>query len=127
MDKIGLNGLLSCQTLRAFYPTGINMKILAETLWNKKVSLEDIKKYLQAAFGGSAEFVSEYLEKIYSFIDTTSYEHREYLSKPENVEKMIEFVKESRKQLEKIAQDSEGFKKVRRRSPSSQYFRNPRS
>ncbi len=112
LDKIGLNGLLSCQTLRAFYPTGINMKILAETLWNKNVSLEDIKKsYLQAAFGSSAEFVSEYLEKIYSFIDTTSYEHREYLSKPENVEKMIEFVKESRKQLEKIVQDGEGVQK----------------
>ncbi|MEM3426279.1 MAG: DUF4838 domain-containing protein [Thermoproteota archaeon] len=108
LDKIGLNGLLSCQTLRAFYPTGVNMKILAETLWNKNVSLEDVKKnYLQAAFGSSAEFVSEYLEKIYSFIDASNYEHREYLSKPENLEKLLEFVKKSRKQIEKIAQNSD--------------------
>lgn len=115
LDKIGLGGLLSCQTLRAFYPTGINMKILAETLWNKNVSLEDIKsRYLQAAFGGSAQFVSEYLEKIYSFIDTNNYEHREYLSKPESLIKLIEFIKESRKQIEKIAQNSEGL--VQKRS-----------
>lgn len=115
LDKNGLNGLLSCQTLRAFYPTGVNMKILAETLWNKNASLEEIKKrYLQAAFGGSAEFVAEYLEKIYSFTDASSYEHREYLSKPENLEKLLEFVKESRKQIEKIAQNSEGL--VQKRS-----------
>jgi len=108
LDEIGLNGLLSCQTLRAFYPTGISMKILAETLWNKNASLEEIRKrYLQAAFGSSAEFVSEYLEKVYSFIDASSYEHREFLPKPENPAKLLEFVKESRKQIEKIAQNSE--------------------
>ncbi|MEM2599410.1 MAG: hypothetical protein QW482_06815 [Thermoproteota archaeon] len=108
MDKIGLNGLLSCQTLRAFYPTGVNMKILAETLWNKNVSLEDVKKhYFQAAFGSSAEFVSEYLEKIYSFTDASNYEHREYLSKLENLEELLEFAKESRKRIEEIAQNSD--------------------
>jgi len=108
LRELGLNGLLSCQTLRAFYPTGMPMAILAETLWNDGVSLEDIKiRYLKAAFGDDSSFVSDYLEKIYSFVNPNiNYEHGDAIITPqrEKVEELREFVKASRHRIEEIAQ-----------------------
>jgi len=107
LKGLGLNGVLSCQTLRAFYPTGVSMAILAEMLWDRGVSLEDIRgHYLRAAFGNDSSYVSDYLRKIYSFGNPKmDYEHDGAIITPqrEKVEELLEFVKASRHRIEEIA------------------------
>jgi hypothetical protein len=86
------------------------MAILAETLWNKETKIEQLReRYLKAAFGGDASFISDYLEKIYSFIDPKiNYEHRDNIMnlEIEKVQELLEFVKGNRPRLEKIARDA---------------------
>ena len=37
LRDLGLNGIISCQALRSFYPLGLAMNVMAETLWNRDV------------------------------------------------------------------------------------------
>jgi len=108
LEDLGLNGIDSCQTLRAFYPTGIPMAILAETTWNNKVTFEEVRRrYLETVFGEDGQFVSEYLDKIHSFFDAArNYEHRDNLLATEKgkLQELLRFVEESRPRLEKIAE-----------------------
>jgi len=108
LKYLGLNGVLSCQTLRAFYPTGIPMVILGETAWNNRVNLEEItNRYLRASFGEDAPFVSDYLKEIYSFVNPAeNYEHYNIIlaAERDKLQETLKFVKESRMRLRKIAE-----------------------
>jgi hypothetical protein len=65
LERIGLNGMLSCQVMRAAFPTGLPQYTMAKTLWNKNLSFEEIKdEYLSCAFGEKAAVVQEYFEKL---------------------------------------------------------------
>ncbi|MEM3063610.1 MAG: DUF4838 domain-containing protein [Nitrososphaerota archaeon] len=65
LKTIGLNGLISCQIQRMFFPTGLPMYVMASTLWNDKVNLEDlVKEYFTASFGPDGILVKEYLTKL---------------------------------------------------------------
>jgi len=109
LRELGLNGFLSCQTLRAFYPTGIPMAILANTAWNSQASLEEIiKRYLKAAFGEEAAFVSNYLEKIYSFVlPAENYAHRDPVlaADLDKLQELLKFVRKSRERLRRVAKE----------------------
>lgn len=62
LRDIGLNGLISVQVHRVFFPTGYPMTVLGRTLWNRDLSLDEIAKdYFCAAFGEKASQVREYL------------------------------------------------------------------
>lgn len=63
--RLGLRGMNSCQVQRAFFPTSMNMITMAETLWNREVSFEDIAtRYFAAAFGEDGDVVRQYLERL---------------------------------------------------------------
>lgn len=65
LDKIGLNGMVSCQLLRAAFPTGLPQYCMANALWNKHKTFDEVKdEYFTAAFGENAKAVSEYLAEI---------------------------------------------------------------
>ena len=65
LSALKLNGLVSCQTLRAFYPTGLLMESMARSLWNSETDLEQIVDgYLSACFGRSYPLVRSYLEEL---------------------------------------------------------------
>jgi len=65
LEKIGLNGVLSCQLLRSSFPTGLLQYVQASTLWNKRRSFEEIKdEYFITAFGEQAKEVEKYLSTI---------------------------------------------------------------
>ena len=65
LEKIGLNGMVSCQLLRSAFPTGLLQYTMAAALWNKNRSFEEIKdEYFITAFGEQAEAVTEYLSTI---------------------------------------------------------------
>ncbi len=74
LDKLGMNGFISCQIQRNFFPTSIAMTTLAKTLWNKDAEFEDIKSELYtAAFGDdSAEMLCKYFATLSKAFDIGS-------------------------------------------------------
>lgn len=65
LQKIGLNGLISCQVQRVFFPTGFPMYILGRTLWNDKTDFDiTANEYFKAAFGEDGEKCLEYLSML---------------------------------------------------------------
>lgn len=62
LEKIGLNGFMSCQTQRSFLPTGLGMVTMGWSLWDSSMEFENISQdYFRSAFGGDWEIVQEYL------------------------------------------------------------------
>ncbi len=71
LKEMGLDGIVSCQSFRVFYPSGLAMTALAEALWNPDAPWEEIRqRYLEAAYGDHAGFASKYLDRLESFLDT---------------------------------------------------------
>ena len=67
LERIGLNGMISCQLLRNAFPTGLPQYAMASALWNKARSFEEVKdEYFRAAFGESAAAVDAYLAELSS-------------------------------------------------------------
>jgi hypothetical protein len=70
LRELGLDGIVSCQSFRVFYPTGMAMTALAESLWDPDVPWEEMRKrFLRAAYGEHASYVGEYLEKLEGCLD----------------------------------------------------------
>jgi hypothetical protein len=71
LKRIGLDGIVSCQSFRAFYPSGLAMTALADCLWDPDVPWEEMwRGYLEAAYGEHADWAGRYLETIEGFLDT---------------------------------------------------------
>lgn len=70
LAAIGLNGFMSCQTQRAFLPTGLGMYAMAAGLWNPGRSFGAIEEeYFQAAFGPDWRAVRGYLYELSEMFD----------------------------------------------------------
>jgi hypothetical protein len=78
LQKVGLDGLVSCQCTRAFYPMPYLPNVMADTLWDKGVSAEEYRSDLMTiAFGKHGAAVEAYFkEMIGAFQAGESYEHR---------------------------------------------------
>ena len=96
--ELHLNGLVSCQALRSFYPIGLGMESMAVTLWDKDAEIEQmIWDYLAACFGPDAEAVRDYLARLDSLLRPTEAEpHRGALEAgdPERARRILEFTGE---------------------------------
>ncbi len=65
LDKLGLNGMLSCQLQRVGLPDSLPIYGMAKALWNKQADFDTVAdEYFAAAFGKDGKAVREYLEKI---------------------------------------------------------------
>ena len=74
LHQLGLNGNVSCQIQRVFFPSGIVMRAMAEGLWSKDARFEDVlAKYYKDSYGDKGDAVREYLSKISSLF--TVYEN----------------------------------------------------
>ncbi len=70
LHTLGLAGFVSCQTQRAFFPTGLPMAALAQTLWSRDAEFDAIcADYDHASFGEGAETASAYLEAMTAAFD----------------------------------------------------------
>ena len=70
LKDIGLNGYVSCQVQRAFFPTGLPMTVLGRTLWNRGLSFDEISRdYFASAYGPDGKLAREYLTKISELFD----------------------------------------------------------
>jgi hypothetical protein len=71
LRDLGLDGIVSCQSFRVFYPTGMAMNALAESLWNPDVPWEEMRaRFLEAAYAEHGSYVGEYLDRLEDFLDT---------------------------------------------------------
>ena len=62
LRTIGLDGFMSCQNQRVFFPTGLGMAALGRTLWNRDLTFDEIAAgYFAAAFGEGAAQARAYL------------------------------------------------------------------
>ena len=70
IEKLGLNGMISCQLLRAALPTGLPQYGMACALWNNQSEFSDVEKeYFESAFHENAETVKNYLSTLSDLID----------------------------------------------------------
>jgi hypothetical protein len=70
LDKLGLNGMLSCQTQRAFFPTGAGVYLMAEALWDKTADYtKTAALYFKAVYGEDGSLALEYLTKLSALFD----------------------------------------------------------
>jgi len=65
LEKIGLNGMVSCQLTRAAFPTGLPMQMMADALWDKECDFEEKSdEYFLSAFGADGLAVKEYTKRL---------------------------------------------------------------
>lgn len=52
LEKIGLSGIVSCQSQRAFMPTGFGSYVMGKALWDDRIPFEAlVEEYFKGAFG----------------------------------------------------------------------------
>lgn len=55
LKALGLNGFISCQQTRVFFPCGFGMYVMGRTLWDREVDFESLSEaFFGALFGGKA-------------------------------------------------------------------------
>lgn len=65
LESVGLNGFVSCQVQRCFFPNGLGMTVLGRTLWDKSLAFEDIaEEYFRDAYGKDWDKAKEYLGRL---------------------------------------------------------------
>ena len=106
LKNLGLNGLISCQVQRAFFPTGLPLYLMGKLLWNDNLSFEEIvEDYFRSAFGPEGKKCYEYLKNLSQLFTPLFQEEN---SKKEEIyecgEKIEKLIKEFRPIIEKNAQ-----------------------
>lgn len=89
LSSLGLNGLVSCQVQRLFFPTPLLMTVMARTLWNRKADLETIAfDVYQAAFGIDGYKVREVMKQISTLFNPPWLRREETLINTTQVERL---------------------------------------
>lgn len=81
---LGLNGFMSCQCVRAFYPLPYLPNAMADTLWNARLAAGNHRQQImEAGFGPHAGRVEEYFRQLVRLFRVGGeYEHRTILDDP---------------------------------------------
>lgn len=75
LETAGLDGMVMCQFSRSYFPTGLGLYTLAESLWDREKPFKEIAdEYLKDSFGENWEFVGKYLSTLSEVSEYT--EHR---------------------------------------------------
>ena len=70
LKDIGLDGYISCQIQRVFFPTALPMTVMGRTLWDSGAGFDDIAEdYFAAAYGADGPACREYLAKLSELFD----------------------------------------------------------
>lgn len=70
LHSVGLNGMMSCQNQRVFFPTGLGMTAMAEALWNEHSDFDSMaNRYFKAAFGEDGPAVKTYMQSLSEAFD----------------------------------------------------------
>lgn len=64
-DQVGLNGIISCQTLRVFLPTSLPMLTMSRFLNDPESSFDELsKEYFKKAFGDDGLMCMDYMKNL---------------------------------------------------------------
>ncbi len=70
LRAVGLNGIVSDQTQRSFFPTGFGMHVMAQTLWDDTADVAGLAAaYFAAAFGPDGDTACAYLAEMSRLFD----------------------------------------------------------
>jgi hypothetical protein len=100
LKKTGLNGYISCQVQRAFFPTGLGMYVLGKTLWNNTLDTNEIiDDYFASSFGIDGYLCKDYLSQLSILFDPQYFRGEkpsQSLENAENFRKIPALVKQFR-------------------------------
>ncbi|MCC6446260.1 MAG: DUF4838 domain-containing protein [Armatimonadetes bacterium] len=70
LKALGLNGLVSCQEQRIFFPTGLGMTVMGKTLWKRDADFDRIARdYFASAFGLEGNLALDYMKDLSRLFD----------------------------------------------------------
>lgn len=70
LDRIGLNGMVSCQIQRVAFPTALPLFMMAKALWNKNADFDrETERYYRHAFGENGQKARDYLSALSALVD----------------------------------------------------------
>lgn len=65
LHRFGINGMMSCQMQRVFFPTALGMIGMAEALWNGDASFDEtVDGYFADLFGEDAKDMKDYFKQL---------------------------------------------------------------
>jgi len=65
LHKVGLNGMVSCQNQRVFFPTGLGMTAMAAALWNENADFDKVAdEYFRNAYGDDGDTIRNYMKSL---------------------------------------------------------------
>ena len=68
LEKVSLDGLVTCQTQRCFLHTGLGQYVMAKTLWDKEAGFDALRdEYYSAAYGELAKHFKMLFNRLSSF------------------------------------------------------------
>jgi hypothetical protein len=86
---LGLDGYISCQYLRSFYPTGLSMYVLGQALWDPSLTFDQLlEDYFSAAFGADWSLARDYLQSLANLQDVVPVKGVELPLDPQAQEKL---------------------------------------
>lgn len=76
LPELGLNGMVSCQLQRAFFPTALGMYAMAAALWDRSLGFEAVAdQYFTEAFGADGGLVRNYVTTLTKLFNPTNVRH----------------------------------------------------
>ncbi len=119
LDKLGLNGSVSCQQQRCAFPTGLPLHAMAAALWNKDSKFEDVARdYYRSDFGEDGEAVSAYLARISELFDSQFMRndkpeaHKTVLARMDEIDRLTRAFEESHINKKADSSASYGYLKL---------------
>jgi hypothetical protein len=91
LRALKLNGYISCQYLRNFFPTGLGMYVLGRTLWDDTLSFDSLlADHFAASFGADWERAVNYLQSFSALQDVVPLREKDKPVDPNAQEKLAE-------------------------------------
>ena len=89
LHGIGLNGMVSCQNQRVFFPNGLGMTAMAAALWNEKADFDAVAAdYFRSAYGEQGDSVRAYMAALSEAFDPAYIRANRNIVSPENARKL---------------------------------------
>ena len=102
LQRIGLGGMISCQTQRAAFPTGLPMYAMACALWDRSSEFDSVcEEYFTAAYGEYAKQVQAYLQRLSDLFDPV-YVRKE---KPLNADEIRQSCQSAKREIQRFSAD----------------------
>ena len=86
LRELGLNGMMSCQNLRVFMPSGFGMDLLGAALWSGETAFEaQAERFFSAAYGADGTEYARFLRELSRLFDPPTLRGEKPVRSPECV------------------------------------------